>query len=91
MPMLVYKITETTGEVEYYCARKEEEARAAHDADWEDKAQTVVPLTEDEMERFTVAMTDENEEETGEFMTFKDYLAELGAEDREAFQFCGAI
>jgi hypothetical protein len=51
----------------------------------------VVPLTEDEMERFTVAMTDENEEETGEFMTFKDYLAELGAEEREAFQFCGAI
>jgi len=91
MAMLVYKITETTGEVEYYCARKEEEARAAHDAGWEDKAQTVVPLTEDEMERFTVAMTDENEEETGEFLTFKDYLAELGAEDREAFQFCGAI
>jgi hypothetical protein len=86
MAMHVYKLGEET----YYAARSVEEARAEYVKDVGKAPDQEVELSEEALDRMTVAIADEDEKPTGEVMTFRQFLdAETGGVDGEAFFFCG--
>lgn len=83
-----FKITDGEGNVCWYAAKSEEDARRAHNEDWSPDAALVEEIHEDQLDVQIIEMTDENEEPTGEKVTLRQYIIDelIFFEHGEAFQ-----
>lgn len=80
-------------EYEYWVARNIEELRAAYienhgEETWTDHCEDARELTDAELEELRVCVTDENDDATGEKISFAEYLRDLNPDEPEYF--CGS-
>jgi hypothetical protein len=86
MTMHVYMFDDST----FYAARNMDEAKKKYASDFSSPAEEVIELSDKDLDRLKVAVTDENDERTGESITFRQHLeTETGGKDWDAFFFCG--
>ena len=76
-------------EESFYAARDLQEAQAEYTSDCGRPAEEVVELADAQLDAYTIALQDENEELTGESVTFRQQLQEeTNGEECDAFLLC---